>query len=67
MQRKNNEGWLNPVKNKIKVKQGYGLTETSHFIRGITSNIVPGSCGILFPNIECKLISEDGQGISLCF
>ncbi|RIA84359.1 hypothetical protein C1645_879964 [Glomus cerebriforme] len=49
---------------KIKIKQGYGLTETSpvnHLC--FTENIVPGSCGILLPNIECKLIDENGQEV----
>jgi acyl-coenzyme A synthetase/AMP-(fatty) acid ligase len=49
---------------KIKIKQGYGLTETSPVTHlGITEDIVPGSCGVLLPNIECKLISEDGQEV----
>jgi len=47
---------------KIKNKQGYGLTETSPVTHLCTTDdIVPGSCGILLPNIECKLIDEDGQ------
>ncbi|RIA89004.1 hypothetical protein C1645_799648 [Glomus cerebriforme] len=44
------------------IKQGYGLTETSpitHLSR--TDNIVDGSIGILIPNMECKVISEDNK------
>jgi len=49
---------------KIKVKQGYGLTETSPVTHlGLSEDIIYGSCGILLPNIECKLISEDGQEV----
>jgi 4-coumarate--CoA ligase len=48
---------------KVKIKQGYGLTETSPVTHlALNEDIVPGSCGVLLPNIECKLISEDGQG-----
>ena len=53
---------------KIKIKQCYGYTEASPVTHlGFSEDIVPGSCGVLLPNIECKLISEDGQGINLCF
>ncbi|CAI2174496.1 11998_t:CDS:2, partial [Funneliformis geosporum] len=49
---------------KIKIKQGYGLTETTPVINlSLTNDIVQGSCGILVPNMECKLISEDGQEV----
>ncbi|CAG8613767.1 5422_t:CDS:10 [Funneliformis caledonium] len=47
---------------KIPIKQAYGLTETSpitHLVE--TDNIIQGSIGILLPNIECKIISENGQ------
>jgi 4-coumarate--CoA ligase len=48
---------------KIKIKQGYGLTETSPVaILNFTHDVIPGSCGVLLPNIECKLIDENGQG-----
>jgi long-subunit acyl-CoA synthetase (AMP-forming) len=47
----------------VEVKQGYGLTETSPvvFLTRNNSN-VHGSCGILVPNMECKLISDDSKG-----
>jgi 4-coumarate--CoA ligase len=50
----------------IPVKQGYGLTEASpatHLTK--TDNIVPGSIGKLIPNIECKIISEDGEELGV--
>ncbi|CAG8662257.1 10304_t:CDS:2, partial [Funneliformis mosseae] len=49
---------------KINIKQGYGLTETTPVTHlDLTTDIVYGSCGILVPNMECKLISEDGQEV----
>ncbi|CAB5348745.1 unnamed protein product [Rhizophagus irregularis] len=49
---------------KIKIKQGYGLTETSPVaLLGYTNDSTPGCCGILLPNLECKLINEDGQEV----
>jgi len=49
---------------KIKIKQGYGLTETSPVVfLGFTDDVIPGSCGILLPNLECKLIdTENDEG-----
>ncbi|PKY56854.1 acetyl-CoA synthetase-like protein [Rhizophagus irregularis] len=47
---------------KAPIKQGYGLTETTPFaIVTKTDNIVDGSIGILIPNVECKIISENNQ------
>jgi acyl-CoA synthetase (AMP-forming)/AMP-acid ligase II len=46
----------------IPIKQGYGLTEASpitHLTK--TSDIVPGSIGKPIPNVECKIVSEDGE------
>ncbi len=47
---------------KIPVKQAYGLTETSpatHIVN--TNDIVPGSIGRIIPNVECKIVSENGE------
>ncbi|CAG8605429.1 3264_t:CDS:10 [Paraglomus occultum] len=47
---------------KVPVKQGYGLTETSPLTHiDITSNPTFGSVGNLIPNLEAKIISEDGK------
>ncbi|CAG8595755.1 9768_t:CDS:10 [Funneliformis mosseae] len=47
---------------KIPIKQAYGLTETSPITHlAMTDNIVNGSIGILIPNVECKIVSVDGQ------
>ncbi|CAG8510355.1 6925_t:CDS:10 [Funneliformis caledonium] len=47
---------------KIPIKQAYGLTETSPITHlAMTDNIVDGSIGILLPNVECKIVSVDGQ------
>ncbi|GES88385.1 acetyl-CoA synthetase-like protein [Rhizophagus clarus] len=45
---------------KTPIKQGYGLTETTPFaIMSKTDNIVEDSIGILVPNVECKIVSND--------
>ncbi|CAG8564177.1 11691_t:CDS:2, partial [Scutellospora calospora] len=47
---------------KIPIKQGYGLTEMSPATHVCKSdNIVAGSVGGLLPNIEAKIISEEGR------
>ncbi|KAF0434154.1 acetyl-CoA synthetase-like protein [Gigaspora margarita] len=47
---------------KIPIIQGYGLTETSPIITiSEEKNIVSGSCGVLIPNLQAKILSEDGQ------
>ncbi|CAB5292032.1 unnamed protein product [Rhizophagus irregularis] len=47
---------------KVPIKQAYGLTETTPFaIVTKTDNIVDGSIGILLPNVECKIISENNK------
>ncbi|GES88384.1 acetyl-CoA synthetase-like protein [Rhizophagus clarus] len=44
----------------ISIKQAYGLTETTPFaIVTKTDHIVDGSTGVLIPNVECKIISND--------
>ncbi|RIA89002.1 hypothetical protein C1645_851678 [Glomus cerebriforme] len=43
------------------IKQGYGLTETSPVTHLVRANFVNGSIGVLIPNMECKIISEDNQ------
>ncbi|KAF0485182.1 acetyl-CoA synthetase-like protein [Gigaspora margarita] len=46
---------------KISIKQGYGLAETSPIITtSEEKNIVSGSCGVLLPNLQVKILSEDG-------
>jgi len=61
LSKKLSESFYNAHKKNI--KQGYGLTETSPVTHlCLTEDIVLGSCGVLLPNMECKLISEDGQG-----
>ncbi|THH08651.1 hypothetical protein EW145_g2566 [Phellinidium pouzarii] len=55
---------LNSLGVKARILQGYGLTETSP-----TTHIVPledaerkiGSIGVLFPNLEARLVTEDGR------
>ena len=50
----------------ISLIQGYGLTETSP-----TTHLVPlewstkkiGSCGVLFPNLEARLVDDDGNDV----
>lgn len=48
----------------ICVKQGYGTTETSAcvFIEP-TEKVIDGSTGILLPNIEVKLVDENGREV----
>ncbi|CAB5292116.1 unnamed protein product [Rhizophagus irregularis] len=46
----------------VPIKQAYGLTETSPFATAMkTHEIVDGSIGVLIPNMECKVISEDNK------
>ncbi|KAL0485760.1 4-coumarate-CoA ligase [Acrasis kona] len=49
---------------KCPIKQGYGMTELSPSVSGTPDhNVKPGFCGLLLPNVECKVLStEDGQG-----
>ncbi|GBC08858.1 hypothetical protein RclHR1_08430007 [Rhizophagus clarus] len=50
----------------IPIKQGYGLTETSPATHSTKiDNIIPGSIGKPLPNIECKIISEDGEELGV--
>ncbi|KAF0505898.1 acetyl-CoA synthetase-like protein [Gigaspora margarita] len=45
---------------KIPIQQGYGLTETSAIITlSEEERIVSGSCGILIPNLQVKILSKD--------
>ncbi|CAG8524891.1 1214_t:CDS:10 [Paraglomus brasilianum] len=47
---------------KVPIKQGYGLTETSPVTHlGSGSDPIFGSVGKLCPNLEAKIISEDGK------
>ncbi|CAG8833434.1 33517_t:CDS:2, partial [Racocetra persica] len=47
---------------KIPIFQLYGLTEASIITHpDITKNAVPGSSGILFPNMKAKILSEDDR------
>ncbi|RIB15904.1 hypothetical protein C2G38_2191349 [Gigaspora rosea] len=49
---------------KIPILQTYGLTETSIILLphpDTIKNAVPGSIGILAPNIKAKILSEDGH------
>ncbi|RIB13036.1 hypothetical protein C2G38_2099411 [Gigaspora rosea] len=49
---------------KIPTFQAYGLTETSPVLHypdtKDLSNAIPGSIGLLVPNVKAKLLSEDG-------
>ncbi|CAG8729092.1 9040_t:CDS:2, partial [Acaulospora morrowiae] len=46
----------------IPVKQGYGLTETSPVISLVDEKkIIKGSVGLLLPNVEAKIVAENGQ------
>ncbi|CAG8504098.1 7573_t:CDS:10 [Dentiscutata erythropus] len=48
---------------KIPVWQAYGLTEASPVVThsDTTKNTVPGSVGVLIPNVKAKILSEDGR------
>ncbi|CAG8494782.1 25004_t:CDS:10 [Dentiscutata erythropus] len=48
---------------KIQIYQAYGLTETSPLLlhSDTTKDAVPGSIGILAPNLKAKILSEDGH------
>ena len=44
---------------KCLVKQGYGMTEASpvtHFTPSDAAMMRPGSCGLLIPNTECRIV-----------
>jgi long-chain acyl-CoA synthetase len=44
--------------------QGYGLTETSPTIASETYRYLkPGSCGIVMPNVEARIVDPDENGI----
>ncbi|CAB4476038.1 uncharacterized protein OCT59_018080 [Rhizophagus irregularis] len=46
----------------VPIKQAYGLTEATPFATATkTHEIVDGSIGILIPNMECKVISENNK------
>ncbi|KAG9294090.1 hypothetical protein G9A89_015500 [Geosiphon pyriformis] len=46
----------------LPIKQGYGLTEASSLTHIVPRNkIVQGSIGQLLPNIEAKIVSEEGK------
>jgi len=56
------EEFTKRFKNVTIIKQAYGLTEASpatHFAK--TDEIVPGSIGRPIPNIECKIVSKNGE------
>ncbi|KAF0555170.1 acetyl-CoA synthetase-like protein [Gigaspora margarita] len=48
---------------KIPIFQAFGLTETSPLLHhsDTTKNAVPGSIGVLAPNLKAKILSEDGR------
>ncbi|CAG8813309.1 16086_t:CDS:2, partial [Racocetra persica] len=48
---------------KISVLQAYGSTEMAAVLRCIDTmkNAVPGSSGILYPNMKAKILSVDGR------
>ncbi|CAG8792115.1 20561_t:CDS:2 [Gigaspora margarita] len=47
----------------IPIKQIYGLTEISPLSHiGPLEKLVNGSVGVLLPNIEAKILSEEGHG-----
>ncbi|KAI9316481.1 hypothetical protein BX666DRAFT_1951230 [Dichotomocladium elegans] len=50
----------------IKIKQGYGLTETSPATTiQPTSDIVPGSSGVILPNHMIKVVDENGKEVGV--
>ncbi|KAJ3341106.1 hypothetical protein HDU91_000755 [Kappamyces sp. JEL0680] len=47
---------------KVPIREGYGMTEMSPV--GFTTpraEIVPGTVGVLIPNMKCKIIDEEGN------
>ncbi|OBZ91830.1 putative 4-coumarate--CoA ligase 1 [Choanephora cucurbitarum] len=49
---------------KMIVKQGYGLTETSPVaVLEPSDRVIPGSIGILVPNMTAKIVNEEGQEV----
>ncbi|CAG8645289.1 26322_t:CDS:10 [Dentiscutata erythropus] len=48
---------------KIPIFQAYGLTEVSPVLTypDITKNTIPGSIGILIPNLKARILSDDGR------
>ncbi|CAG8779672.1 21591_t:CDS:10, partial [Dentiscutata erythropus] len=45
---------------KVPIQQGYGLTESTSIITLCEEErIVSGSCGVLIPNLQIKILSED--------
>jgi len=54
-------------KTKVAIRQGYGMSETpTATIMGIYGlKPVPGSSGVLLPNIIAKVISEDGRELGV--
>ncbi|OAX83551.1 hypothetical protein ACJ72_02081 [Emergomyces africanus] len=48
-----------------KIRQGYGLTETSTVISSTSDDdVFLGSSGSLFPGVEARLVSPDGEEIT---
>ncbi|KAA1470608.1 acetyl-CoA synthetase-like protein [Dentipellis sp. KUC8613] len=55
---------LGSVGANVVIGQGYGLTETSpvtHHLPRALATRKPGSCGLLLPNLEARLVDEDGE------
>jgi acyl-CoA synthetase (AMP-forming)/AMP-acid ligase II len=49
----------------LPIKQYFGTTETSltHLVRDADNSVPPESIGKLIPNVECKIISEEGKEV----
>ncbi|KAI9253159.1 hypothetical protein BY458DRAFT_348585 [Sporodiniella umbellata] len=60
------EGHIDSLTKRIPslVRQGYGMTETtSGVIFQNAENHSPGCIGVLFPNVECKIVDEEGKDL----
>ena len=52
------------VGSNVKITQGYGLTETSpvtHILPVEDCDRKIGACGVLLPNLEARLVTDDGE------
>ena len=51
---------------KTKLNQGYGMTEVAAgaFLQRDDENYIPGSVGKALPNVEVKIINEDGKEVA---
>lgn len=48
-----------------KIRQGYGLTETSTVVTSSSpDDIWFGSCGSLLPGVECKIVTAEGNEVT---